>query len=216
MKKIISLLIAILIIFSLAACNKDISFEEFETKYKRADYNSFIDDPTEFLTDFEKLSKQYDEYPKTAFDFLKEWSEDEAEERETELSRVTDKNYRKKGILFNKSVEFKASLISFEYLDEISHVTKKITYSLNVYIKFETGNDDTDFEIAKSLTNVAFNMYGEPKEIELSLTDCSEMELRKMLESGEKETFSLYFDGLIISYYYFNGITSHSSNLSIY
>lgn len=188
MKKIIFLLIALFIIIPLVSCTENetvtLTFEAFESKYKRADFDALLADPSEFMTDFSKISYTRAE-SLSPFSFLLNW---EKEKTETELS-CTNTTYSKKGILFNQSVIFAASIL--EYTDK--------TICL-IYIDFEIGDLDKTYALTKSVVEKAFELHGDAKNITIGGEESDEFELRRRLSSKDIGAFEVEFTNLTIIY----------------
>ncbi len=166
MKKIICFLsIIALIVTFFAGCGKtakSLTFEEFYEKYKRADYEELLKDASGFVNDYFVI----DYSTESTLEMVKDWKKDDYE------------RYIQNDVLYNKSVIFKGVLSE----DEESVLT--------IFIEFDTGNKDQDYEIAKTITRAMFDKFGEPKSISIdnenSNVPSSESILRKMFDSDEE------------------------------
>ena len=177
---------------SLAACgnseNTAPTFDEFVEKYKRASYDDFLENPNDFLKEFSKIADMTGE-KMTDFGFLLSW---EKGETETDSFSSTTR-YSKSGILFNKGVEFSASLIE--------HTISERDFSCLISIKFDIGDAEESFELAKTVIEKSFEAFGDASEIRLNAKESTEAELRKAFNTKDVVIANVVFTGLTIYYY---------------
>lgn len=183
LKRILSVILACLFIIPLAACgsgsgSSDLeSFDAFVEKYKRADYDAFLKDPSEFLKDFESV-QTFKADSRGEITFLTEWKKLTGE--------YHDNDYEKEAVLFNKSVVLNATVYD-------NSTDEQQDFKVLYYILFDTGNSDMDFEIAKALTEGMISLYGDPEKIEVGLDKATESEMRKVF-AGDPQTFSVKYN----------------------
>lgn len=190
LKSIISIILAFLFILPLAACGgeeeKVKSIDELVEKYKRADYTAFVEDPKEFLKDFETVNYINTENEED-LKFLDQW--------EKESNDYYDK-YEKEAVLFNQSVIL-CALVNDWTREE------KPKYSCSINIEFDSGNITADFALAQVLTDTMIELYGDPTYIEIKSNEASEAQLRKLF-SADPETFTVSFPNENTSSVYFS------------
>ena len=213
MKKHICIVLTVIIVIScFAACStakkrEKISVDEFIEKYKRADIETLKADPLPFFEDLyavKKTVQSNEEYVA----MLLNWPADES------LKEFDDENYihkEKEFVLFNMPSEIDVT-ISKNYL---------VTMSVNI----ETGNAETDFEIAKAITDALIQNLGDAQKITIDNEEASEAALRKMF-NGEMKSFNVHFSTAKSEYidldeeqkreYFENQYYSYSIAFSVY
>ncbi len=201
MKKIVYILIIIICIFCFCSCGrKDLSFEKFEDKYKRASYDDFIKNPSVFLKDL-YASNTIKRPSEKDLSCLEGLEKDEGLSYDTEM--LTYSSYSKDGVLFGKAVEY-----SFGYTKFKNNPKED---SLHYAVIFDTGNQDTDWEIAVTLANKMFDLYGDGETFEIENETVSESDIVKLLGSNKKQSFTITFKDVYLSFSYIEGYTDNYS-----
>lgn len=179
-KSMLVLLSLVFFLFSLSSCNKikTMSIEEFEDKYKRAEFDEFLNNPKEFIQDFNRTdsSLYYYECDSTFFD---DW------EKEKNAEEYYWNEYEKGVVLFNKSASFHVSLFPNNN-DQKERIS-------SFHVEFHTGNEQDNINIGKALANELFNLYGNAQKIEIESTQTTESEFLKMMNSNDISHYSLDF-----------------------
>ena len=179
MKKLICIILSlVLILLCFAGCSKapaKLSIDEFIEKYKRANIDTLKSDPIAFLEDLSAVEKTT-ESDKSYIDPFLSWPSDE-DMAQYDNDVTTHKE--KEAVLFNSSAKISASVNS--------------DISVFVSVEIESGNPDTDFEVAKAIADALFKKYGDAQEIKITYYDSNEPDLRKMFNGGEKESFTVSF-----------------------
>lgn len=181
-KSIISLILALLFIIPLAACGSETvspdveTLEEFLEKHKRADFDAFLKDPTEFLEDYKHV-QTFQPVSDSDLNFLSSWTKLTGE--------YDDDDYEKKIVLFNKG-----ALVHASVYDRIN-IAKKYC-NVHFFITFDTGDASIDFEIAKALTDGMIKLYGDPDKYEVGMDEATEADIRKLF-AGDPASFSVEY-----------------------
>lgn len=203
MKKVIAYLMTVLLF--LSGCSrgetgsrkdkepdekKVATLEEFDVKYRRADFDAFLEDPTEFLRDLKNISKSnicsQDELPFDGWEVTEESDPSDGESR-THWSSV-----QKECVLFNKALLYSAYI----YFDDED---KTAIYYL--YVEFDSDDVQKDLAIARALYFGLVSEEGDPTELSIGLDDVEEPAVIRILDgTDEPNWFTAQFaDGSTVS-----------------
>lgn len=208
MKRVLLFFLTLCFFFAACACEEtskvgkpiEEKIVEFEEKYKRADFDAFIADPSEFINDYIQTNAEHRD-PGEAYSISSDW---EQESEDTSYSSNSSREYRKNGLLFNKSVRFSFSANCYSsYL------------SLSYSPIFMTGSAETDFLIARALTEKAFELFGEATSVEINDEDYTEYDLRRMFESESLESFKVRFSRFTVYFFYFENQAGSSVSFTM-
>lgn len=199
MKKTVVILLAFALL--LAACSKTekktsgrssekasarpMTFAEFDEKYRRADFDAFLKDPSEFLRDLASVNN-YREQDQANFPSMDGWTvRHDSGLKEGETFRLAD--YQKECVLFNKPFSYSATAETDD---------KESTVLFILTVEFETGDVQKDLEIARALYFSAVSEYGDPEDLTVDIKDADEPAVLRILEGKDDPTiFSAYFKG---------------------
>ena len=193
------------IIFSFSGCGNNEVIKDNETsiltipelleKYKRADFDEFLKDSTKFVNDY--ISCHLYDYTvaekEENFDYLNDW-EKYTYTKDDVLYNYFTNEYKLECVLFNKSAE-----VICRYSDKpldlfsSSDETDKKTITAVFQISFDTGDLETDYYIARSLSEASFNIFGDAEEIKMNNEIVSESYLRKTFEKKDISDFHIEF-----------------------
>lgn len=154
--------------------NEPITFAEFVEKYKRADFNEFMESPDAFIEDL-SLTEKSSCSPDEEAEIFNNW------EKHT-IGETGLYYYIQEGILFNQPVIFNGNLY---------HNGKEGCY---YSVQFDTSDPYQNFELSKILFEQCIKKYGDPYRITIDMEEVSEAELRKVLSSElENISFMVYW-----------------------
>ena len=187
MKKAVSVLVAVFLLISLAACGQSsraMSFNDFLEKYKRADYSAFVADPEPFLLDFfaSSSSVTVDADAKRAELVATGWTLDETNQYTGSVTYV----YRLEGILFNQPADYTGFLSVPEDHPENAH--------FDWYLQFLSDDVSMLFALSETLFNAYVNLCGDPTRVTLRFDDSTEHDLREAFRSGTPVFYDVSFD----------------------
>lgn len=188
MKKLILLTLVLVFILSIAGCGekaqKAMTFDEFDTKWKRADYAAFLADPAEFIDDLMAVSRTV-------------YSADDMPTNNGWEPVVPDDtiSFQKECVLFNKPFSYYAS----------AWVSKKTSSgSIWLTVRLDSGDFQKDLEFANAVYSTFVKKYGDPDEITIDGENATEPELLRILDgSSNPASFTAAFGYSTISVYAF-------------
>lgn len=175
MKRLLSIIVLVAMLAAiLAGCGEKapetMTFDEFDQKYRRADYDAFLADPSEFIADL------------IAVNSYKYTSENLPTNNGWEASKDMDYYFTKDCVLFNKPFGYSATAMSG---------SKATVFMLTV--EMESGDIQKDLDLAKALYFSLVKKYGDPDETKIDDETATEAELLKILD-GLSEPLSFMAD----------------------
>lgn len=197
MKKLILLTLVLVFILSLAGCGEKapeiMTFDEFDQKWRRADYDAFLADPSAFINDLMAVNRQ----AKCAPDDLPMndgWESiyDGSNEEKGYISSIMETDC----VLFNKPCEYNADVIIYE---------KENTASYSLSVQIETGDTQKDLDLAKALYFCCLDKIGEPTDVTIEYEDAKEADVLRILDgkSSPKDFFVSFGYTTYLSFYAF-------------
>lgn len=189
MKKAVAVLVAVLFLVSLAACgtaSRALSFDEFIEKYKRADFDAFLDDPRDFMEDYLRVPgvRDYAYGDDASSISLDGWTE----VRTITGDDASSTSYTLDGVLFNRPVVFSCTYMQVFIDSEPDRMFWSFAFD---------GSDASElFSAAQSLFYRFSDMYGDPVEITgiYPADPISEHDLLECFASGTVLSFRASFD----------------------
>ena len=181
----------------LAGCGEKapetMTFQEFDEKWRRADYEAFLADPSAFINDLMAVNRQAkctpDDLPmKDGWESIYENNNEE----KGFISSIVETDC----VLFNKPCEYHADVII--YVKENTAV-----YMLSVQI--ENGDTQKDLDLAKALYFCCLDKIGEPTDVTIEYEDAKEADVLRILNGATKpNSFYMSFgDTTSLSFYAF-------------
>lgn len=226
MKKFIIIVLAVsLIVLCFAGCssapaNKEMTLDEFIEKYKRADIETLKTDPKQFFSDFGAVQKMVMHNEEASAQFL-EWPDDETFK---DMQREDTLYKEKQLVLYNQPAEMSVTLYK--------------NRAASLFIKLQTGSAESDFELAKKMTDAMIKDLGDAEVIEVDREKTDEAALRKMFNGGMKsfhvrfsspeseykdlseeeqnEYFRTKYYSYTISFHFYSGYSTTSSSVTFY
>ena len=183
MKKLILLTLVLVFILSLAGCGekapKAMTFDDFDQKYRRADYEAFLADPSVFIDDL------------IAVNSYKYTSEDLPTNNGWEALEDINYLFKKDCVLFNKPFRYSATAMVG---------SKASVFMLTV--EMESGDIQKDLDLAKALYFSLVKKYGDPDETKIDDETATEAELLKILDgTSEPVSFNADFHNCSVRFY---------------
>lgn len=187
MKRMLAFALVFVLVFVACSSSKKeeaiTNFASFEEKYKRADFDAFLNDPSDFIDDYRSLNSH--SYVSPDFcDFSDGWVERDfssgSDDGDLQFTR-----YEKDLVLFNRSASVSCSVIVRKSDDMIR------PYFM---ISFDTGDFDENFKIAKSLSMYLFEKYSDDSEVSVDEEASSEAVLRKLFNGAVDYTAAPDFE----------------------
>lgn len=207
--KRLCLVVSLLIVLVLTGCsgskttsNGDgaaspaMAFDAFAQKYRHADLDAMMDDPSDFLSDFSSACG-FEQRDPSAYHFDEEWGVDDS------FSSAADDKYsfyRKEDVLFNLPVIYGAEV--HERDDGSCHV--------GFNVEFDSGNWEVDYSVAKAVASYLLEQ-GEYEEIQVDSNSATEADLRKLFldRSGFPKGFSVSFeDSFFLSFFCYEHLST--------
>lgn len=188
MKKLILLTLVLVFILSLAGCGKKapkaMTFEEFDTKWKRADYAAFLADPAEFIDDLMAVSRMV--YSADDMPTNNGWEP---------VAPDDTISFQKECVLFNQPFSYSAS----------AWVSKKTSSgSVWLTVRLDSGDARKDLEFANAVYSTFVEKCGSPDEIIIDGENAKEPELLRILDgSSNPASFTAAFGYSTVSVYAF-------------
>ena len=169
------------------------TFSEFDEKYRRADYEAFLRDPSAFVKDLMAVSYN-PSCPPEDVPVGDGWILDADNSEKSE--DVSVQWYDKECVLFNKVFSYSADVFTYH---------KKNTCKYFIDLSFDSGDVQTNLALAKSLYFCYVDLFGDPTEITIDEENASEPALLRILDgTTEPQDFSVYFgDGKCITFWAF-------------
>lgn len=211
MKKLTALVLLLALAVSLlSGCGekapKSMTFKEFDEKWRRADFDKFLADPSEFIDDLKAVNSQSG----LSEDQLAEFNGwDVVHEYTSETGASTERILKKDCVLFNKPLEYGATLY-------ISGKTSKMSLFLSV--EYESGDVQADLKFANALYSCLVTKYGDPSKIEIDDRAIDEPKLLRILNGSDRlEGVSVSFESAYLSLFAFKHTDGHySSSVTIH
>lgn len=160
---------------SLTRTSRQMSFDEFESKYRTANFEAFLENPEEFCQDFLSVNE-----------FVKNATENPFEDWETEEIELPDdrgsyKQYERDIRLFNRNFRFDGG----EFNDKDASGR---AYSGRVLgLMMESGSADDNYAFTESITTYMFGFFKDNYELEITIDgeESTETELKKLFARDE-------------------------------
>lgn len=172
MKKVLVLMLALCMVLTACGSSSDrLSLEQFEAKYKRADWKILNSSPMEFLDDLNRMSGQpLDDWCPSLDSFTVE-------------SNGPTTNLEKEMILFNRPARFRG--LAFIYPEEK---------------KFFSGNISMDgtaaecYETFLTMFETGLKSKGDAYQLKIGTEEVDEVTFRKAISSGDEDSLSVYWN----------------------
>jgi len=188
MKKLILLTLVLVFVLALAGCGEktpdSMTFEEFDTKWRRADYAAFLTDPSEFIDDLMAVSRTV--YSADDMPTNNGWDP---------VTPEDTISFQKECVLFNKPFSYYAS----------AWVSKKTSRgSIWLTVRLDSGDARKDLEFANAIYSTFVKKCGDPDEITIDGENATEPELLRILDgSSNPASFTASFGYSNVSVYAF-------------
>ena len=168
MKRVFVLILALcMVLTGCGSSAKPISFEQFEEKYKRADWEILTNKPMEFIDDLNLMSGQP----------LDDWCKD-LDSFEIESNGPT-RSLKKEMILFNRPVKFSGT--AFVYPEE------KKFFSGSIHID---GTAEECYGVFLAMFEAAIKSKGDASELKIRYDEVDEVAFRTAISSGDVDSLS--------------------------